>query len=70
MDEVDSSINGVNDPGGTISQLETLTCSHRLLPDEPKDQQDTCSLPACCLLTTTSCVPAAEPVLGVLVLNG
>ncbi len=36
MYEVNGPINGVNNPGGTVSQLETLTCSYRLLPNEPE----------------------------------
>lgn len=35
MDKVHGPINGVNDPGGAIGQLDTLAGSHRLLPDEP-----------------------------------
>lgn len=38
VDKVDGSVDGVDNPGGAIGQLETLTCSHRLLPDEPEDQ--------------------------------
>lgn len=39
MYEVDSPIDGVDDPGGQVSQLKTLTCSYRLLPNEPEGQK-------------------------------
>lgn len=42
VDEVDGSVNGIDDPGGAVRQLEALTCSYRLLPYEPKEQRDTC----------------------------
>lgn len=39
--EVDSPVDGVDDPGGQVSQLKALTCSHRLLPNEPAGQTST-----------------------------
>lgn len=39
MDEVDGPVDGVDDPGGTVGQLDALTCGHRLLPDEPESSE-------------------------------
>ena len=37
--EVDGAIDGVDDPGGTVGQLDTFSCSDGLLPDEPGGQR-------------------------------
>lgn len=66
MDEVDGAINGVDDPGGTVCQLDAFSSSHRLLPDEPKVRGHVTQLE----LAATSVISVSVPVLGVAPPNG